>query len=58
MGFGEVAAFQIEGKVEMAQAGLITEAEARQQSESLLNYLSPADRQEALAVLSQKAKTF
>lgn len=56
MGYGEIAAHQIASKVDMAQAGLISEADARQQSEQLLANLPDIDRQEALTVLSQQAQ--
>jgi len=56
MGHGKVAAYQIASKVDMAKAGLISEADARQQSEQLLNNLPEADRQEALTVLRQQAQ--
>lgn len=56
MGYGKIAAHQIASKVDMAKAGLITEADARKQSEQLLNNLNAADRQEALTVLSQKTQ--
>ena len=55
MGFGKVVAHQIAGKVDMAKAGVITEAAAREQSERLLNNLSDADRQEALQALADQA---
>jgi hypothetical protein len=56
MGYGQIAARQIASKVDMAQAGLISEADARQQSEQLLANLSDTDRQEALTVLRQQAQ--
>lgn len=55
MGFGKIAAHQVQEMAKQAKAGLTSEADARRNAEQYLNNLNPTDRQEALNELAQKA---
>ncbi|MGY1579170.1 hypothetical protein [Streptomyces sp. MN13] len=55
MGFGQIAAHQIQQLAAQAQAGALNPEAARKAAEDNLARLNPADRQEAEAILRQNA---
>jgi hypothetical protein len=55
VGFGQIAAHQIQQLAAQARAGALDPAAARQAADNNLARLSPADRQEAEAILRQNA---
>lgn len=55
MGFGRIAAHQIQQLAAQAEAGVLDPAAARRAADTNLARLTPADRQEAEAILRQNA---
>jgi len=56
MGFGQIAAHQIQQLAAQAQAGVLPKEAARKAAEDNLNRLNPADRAEAEAILRANAR--
>lgn len=55
MGFGRIAAHQVQALAQMARDGAMDPASARKAAEDNLDRLKPADRAEAEAILRANA---